>query len=105
MQFSGAKKDPRFKRFTQPKRHGGRYFHTELRIEQSIHLIVPNMHLIRPSMVISFELFLLKNARVPYDKIVGHGFFPLLNADFEVIEGMFKVPILRGEIDKTADRF
>jgi hypothetical protein len=56
-------------------------------------------------MVVSFELFLLRNRQVTHDKVVAHGFFPLCNSDFEFCEGKFKVPMVRGEIDLSIDRF
>ena len=59
----------------------------------------------RPTMVISFELFMLRSRQVTYDKCVAHGMFPLMNSDFEFVEGKFKVPMIRGEIDLSLDRF
>lgn len=59
----------------------------------------------RPTMVISFELFMLRSRQVTYDKCVAHGMFPLMNSDFEFVEGKFKVPMIRGEIDLSVDRF
>ena len=59
----------------------------------------------RPTMVITFELFMLRNKRVRHDKCVAHGIFPLTNSDFEYCEGKFKVPMLTGDIDLSIDRF
>lgn len=42
---------------------------------------------------------------VPKDYTVGWGVFPLLNSDFKLNEGKYKVPLLFGEVDPDLDRF
>ena len=59
----------------------------------------------RPTMVVSFELFMLRSRQVTYDKCVAYGMFPLMNSDFQMVEGKFKVPLIRGEIDLSVDRY
>ena len=87
------------------RRHGGRFFHNDFRIEQNVQLLVPPKDDLKPSMVISFELFLLSAVDAAQDKVVGHGFFPLIDADFNMIRGMFKVPIVKGKVDISIDKF
>ena len=43
---------------------------------------------IRPGMVLLFELFLLRGAVVPSDRVVAWGAFPIADGKFDVIEGM-----------------
>jgi hypothetical protein len=90
-------------RVTHPKRHSGRFYNTTLRFEESLFLKVPSR--LRAPMCISFELFILRNSQFPSDKVVAHGFFPLVDSDFELLRGKFKVPLLRGPIDKTVDKY
>ena len=54
---------------------------------------------VKPTMVITFEMFILKNRSFPYDPEVAFGIFPLCNSDFQVAEGKFKVPMIRGALD------
>lgn len=93
------------KRITKAKRHGGRYFHNCLRIEETLEIQVPPAVELKPSMVLSFELFILRNRMLKYDKPVAFGYFPLCNSDFQVSEGNFKVPMLKGEIDMKCEKF
>jgi len=92
-------------RITLPKRHAGRYFHNCLRFEEDLEIRVPAENQIKPSMALSFELFILKNRTLNYDKPVAYGYFPLINSDFELVEGRFKVPLLKGEIDRRVEKF
>lgn len=42
---------------------------------------------------------------MPQDYVVGWGIFPLLNSDFQLNEGKFKVPLLFGNVDPRVDKF
>lgn len=57
------------------------------------------------SNVLQFELILLESATVEKDFVVGWGVFPLLNSDFQVNEGKFKVPLLFGNVNVNIDKF
>jgi hypothetical protein len=48
---------------------------------------------------------LLKSENIAKDYVVGWGVFPLLNSDFALNEGKFKVPLLFGGVDPTIDKF
>jgi hypothetical protein len=48
---------------------------------------------------------LLKSETVPKDYIVGWGVFPLMNSDFSLNEGKFKVPLLFGGVNPTIDKY
>ncbi len=91
-------------RITVPKRHGGRYYQQSLKIEQSLTFRIPSLGELRPNMVLSFELFLLATGGVA-DKVMAHAFFPICNSDFTPIEGKFKIPMIRGEVNTNWDKF
>jgi len=42
---------------------------------------------------------------VPRDYVVGWGVFPLLNSDFGLNEGNFKVPLLFGNVNPSIDKY
>jgi hypothetical protein len=48
---------------------------------------------------------LLESENIPKDYTVGWGVFPLLNSDFNLNEGKFKVPLLFGNLNPNLDRF
>ena len=54
---------------------------------------------------LQFKLILLQSDIVPRDYVVGWGIFPLLNSDFGLNEGQFKVPLLFGNVDPRIDMF
>ena len=54
---------------------------------------------------LQFELVLLESDIVPRDYVVGWGVFPLLNSDFQLNEGKFKVPLLFGQVKHQFDKF
>ena len=54
---------------------------------------------------LQFQLVLLKSETIPKDYVIGWGIFPLLNSDFTLNEGLFKVPLLFGGVNPTIDKF
>ena len=54
---------------------------------------------------LQFQLVLLKSENIPKDYVIGWGVFPLLNSDFALNEGKFKVPLLFGAVNPTIDKF
>jgi len=81
---------------TMPMNHGGRWNNVKLEIEQSLFTTCPSEHGVRPGMVLLFELYLLRGSSAPKDLSVGWGAFPLIGPDFQVVNGKFKLPMLRG---------
>lgn len=105
MEFQKITKNSEWKRVTIPKRHGGRHFCNSLNFEENLKMLGPSPFERRPTMVLVFELFMLRSKRVNHDKCVAHGIFPLTNSDFEYCEGKFKVPMITSDIDLSIDRF
>ena len=56
-------------------------------------------------MVYTFELFLKKNVQTDAHRVIAYGTFPVCNSAFDIAQGKFKVPLIRGEIDMSMDKF
>ncbi|KAM4705019.1 uncharacterized protein WCC33_009853 [Rhinophrynus dorsalis] len=56
-------------------------------------------------MTLLIELYLLHGKDTYIDRVVGWGVFPLCNNNFNILEGRFKCPFLRGHYDTRIDRF
>lgn len=54
---------------------------------------------------LQFKLVLLQSDIVPRDYVVGWGVFPLMNSDFGLNEGRFKIPLMFGNVDPRMDKF
>jgi len=72
-------------------------------IEDTVSVLIP----VAPEStnVLLFQLVLLESETIPKDYTVGWGVFPMLNSDFGLNEGKFKVPLLFGEVDPDIDKF
>lgn len=92
-------------RITKPVLHGGRYFNNALRFEETLELDIPAPDKLSSSMALGFELFLLKNRNVKFDKAVAYSYFPLINSDFNVSEGRFKTAMMKGAIDMSVEKY
>ena len=56
-------------------------------VNQNLFTVLPSKPAIRPGMVVTFELYLLKGSVVNTDRVVAWGCFPICDGTFEVIEG------------------
>lgn len=113
--------EPRSNRphFTKPFHHRGRFYNTEVLINQSINVVCPPEIALRPGNALVFELFRLdlnpqrrrglsarkSNGMALDDEVVAWGAIPLTTPDFRVLDGKYKVPLLRGEVDPTMDKY
>lgn len=103
--------------FTRPFYHRGRFYNTEVVVNQNLYLVCPPECALRPGNVLIFELFHLSSAhnnssgrrrqqqQQNDDQVVAWGAMPLSTPDFVCIQGKFKIPLLRGEMDPTIDKF
>jgi len=91
----GLGKSKKWRRITAPKIHSGEYYLNNLRFEKSLLIVAPPRADIRPSMVYLFELFLLKSKEYTNDQVLGWGVFPLIDSEFELNKGKFKVFLFR----------
>lgn len=89
---------------TLPVYHDGRFSSSEISLEQSVFTVVSSKDEVRPGMVLLFELFLLRGAVTPTDRVVAWACFPICDGQFDVVQGHYKSPMLRGHIDSRIDR-
>ncbi|OWF49741.1 uncharacterized protein LOC110451314 [Mizuhopecten yessoensis] len=87
-----------------PVQHDGYFYNTEMKFDQSVFTVLPSKASLKPGMVLVFELFLLRGATVKSDRVVGWGSFPICDAQFDIIEGKYKCPFLRGEMDPNIEK-
>ncbi len=74
-----------------------------MNFDDYVSLLIPPV--LEPSNIILFELYLLQSDTVPKDYVVGWGVFPLVNSEFVLNEGTFKVPLLFGGVNVNIDKF
>ncbi|XP_038052469.1 uncharacterized protein LOC119725181 [Patiria miniata] len=89
---------------TLPMNHEGRFHNVEIKIDQSLFTVCPSKPSIRPGMMLQFELFLARGSLLPVDKVVAWGVFPICDGQFNIIQGKYVTPMLRGEADPQMDR-
>ena len=68
------------------------------------YMLPPSINLI-PSNIILFELLYLSSKSTVKDEVKAWGAFPIVNGDFEISTGKFKVPMLFGDIDFSTNKF
>eukprot|EP00049_Salpingoeca_infusionum_P009417 m.156806 g.156806 ORF g.156806 m.156806 type:complete len:1082 (-) comp14331_c5_seq1:14823-18068(-) len=90
---------------TDPFRHGGSFTHLETVVHNTIHTMCPSERQSTPALVLVFELYLLRSDDTPLDHPVGWGAFPMLDAEFNIPHGFFKIPLLRGMIDPNVTHY
>ncbi|EGZ12060.1 hypothetical protein PHYSODRAFT_516293 [Phytophthora sojae] len=120
--------------FTRPFHHRGRFYNTEVVVNQDMFVVCPPEVELRPGNTIIFELFLLSQSTaaayagnnvmsmpkrrrrgggqllnqtmaMQTDHVVAWGALPLTTPEFQVVQGKFKLPLLRGEMDHTMDKY
>jgi len=91
---------------TNVHRYNALTSHSELNFEghKLYYMLPPSMDLI-PSNIILFELLFLSSKSTCKDEVKAWGAFPIVNGDFEISTGKFKVPMLFGDIDFSTNKF
>ncbi|XP_046362564.2 uncharacterized protein LOC124139499 [Haliotis rufescens] len=84
--------------------HEGNFHNVEMKIDQSVFTVLPSKPSLRPGMALVFELFLLRGSVVPTDRVISWGVFPICDGQFDIIEGKYQCPFLRGEMDPNIDK-
>ena len=69
----------------------GMYDDEDLEFNESVYMLLPPQRRLKPSNIYLFQLVLLSSETSIDDVVVGWGVFPLLNSEFEINEGKFKV--------------
>lgn len=96
---------PEYPASTKPVKHYGRYFDRVLKIDDSVFALCPPKKQLRPSNVFIIELFHLASRSNPTDHVVAWTALPIINAHFTVVEGKFRLPLIRGEANPTIKHF
>lgn len=108
LRWTAWEERPRMPHLTQPFYHSGRFYVSELPVHQDMVVVCPSIETLRPSNVLVFELFKLgkkmKHSTLG-DEIVAWGALPLLTPELVTLDGKYKLPLLRGEMDATMDKF
>ncbi|XP_078356558.1 uncharacterized protein LOC144641416, partial [Oculina patagonica] len=89
---------------TLPLQHDGEFFNIEVKIDQSVFTVCPSRPDVRPGMILVFELFILRGSVTATDRVVGWGCFPICDGEFNIVDGKYKAPFLRGDMDPTIDK-
>ena len=70
-----------------------------------LYYMLPPRSSLAPSNVIISEIVYLSSKNTNKDVVKGWGAFPIVNGEFEVNSGKFKVPILYGNIEWQFNKF
>lgn len=90
------------------QRFAGTFRDLELSFGQKVNRIFlpcPSQYDARPAMCIVFELILTSIGDARRHQTVGWGVFPLVRSTMDLIQGNFKVPLLRGPVDPSFDKY
>nr|XP_035979857.1 uncharacterized protein LOC118555715 [Halichoerus grypus] len=90
---------------THPVRHDANFYDVGLYFHESLYVVLPPKKAVKPGMAFLFELCLLRGKYACFDWVLGWAAFPLCDNNFDVVEGKFKCPLLRGHYDQTLDNF
>ncbi|XP_034999057.2 uncharacterized protein ofcc1 [Hippoglossus stenolepis] len=90
---------------TEPVEHRGRFYDTNLHINQNLFTILPAAREVVPSMVLIFQLIALPGASDHVSSVVAWGAFPVCGPSLGLVQGRFKTPLLRGEPNAQLDQF
>lgn len=83
---------------TAPRSHGGQIREKVLNFNcETLIVVAPEENRIRPSMCITFEMYMLRGPGNPCDKVIGWGVLPLCRDDLSLVNGAFRIPFLTGE--------
>ncbi|XP_043848828.1 uncharacterized protein LOC122746851, partial [Dromiciops gliroides] len=89
----------------QPISHDGNFYDVGIYFNQSLYMVLPSNEDVKPGMTLLFEFFLCGGTYVFFDRAVGWGVFPFCDDNFNIVEGKFKCPLLRGHYDKKLECF
>uniref|UniRef100_A0ABI7Z182 Orofacial cleft 1 candidate gene 1 protein n=2 Tax=Felis catus TaxID=9685 RepID=A0ABI7Z182_FELCA len=90
---------------THPVRHDGNFYDLGLYFHESLYVALPPKKDVKPGMAFLFELCLLRGKYTSFDWVVGWAAFPVCDNNFDVVDGKFKCPLLRGHYDQKFDSF
>ncbi|KAJ8374921.1 hypothetical protein SKAU_G00055010 [Synaphobranchus kaupii] len=68
-------------------------------------LVLPAPSDVVPSMVLQFRLLSFPGRRGHIGSVAAWGAFPVCDCSFDIVQGKFRTPLLRGERDPALDQF
>ncbi|XP_028289185.1 uncharacterized protein ofcc1 [Parambassis ranga] len=101
----GRKKQQTWTVSTEPTEHRGRFYDTDLHINQHLFMILPAACEIVPSTVLVFQLIALPGDSCHVRSVLAWGAFPVCGSSLGLVQGRFKTPLLRGEPSTQLDQF
>eukprot|EP00634_Sargassococcus_sp_CCMP2135_P004279 CAMPEP_0198654318 /NCGR_PEP_ID=MMETSP1467-20131203/7634_1 /TAXON_ID=1462469 /ORGANISM="unid. sp., Strain CCMP2135" /LENGTH=1207 /DNA_ID=CAMNT_0044390303 /DNA_START=292 /DNA_END=3918 /DNA_ORIENTATION=- len=91
---------------TRPIKHRGRFHDVQLRIHESVFALCPPREVARPGNTLVFEVYRLSDKKRPRDVVVGWFALPMCEPEnFGIVEGKFRLPVLRGPVNRAIKRF
>ncbi|XP_059182506.1 uncharacterized protein ofcc1 [Centropristis striata] len=90
---------------TEPVLHRGRFYDTDLHINQSLFMILPAACDVVPSMVLVFQLIALPGDSSHISSVLAWGAFPVCGSNLGLVQGRYRTPLLRGEPNTQLDQF
>lgn len=70
-----------------------------------MYFMLPPISKLQPSNVVLFELVYLSGKDPSNDIVVGWGALPIVNGEFQINTGKFKVPLIYGSVDLSSNKF
>ncbi|CAK6951893.1 uncharacterized protein LOC128382338 [Scomber scombrus] len=90
---------------TDPVEHRGRFYDTDLHINQHLFMILPAACEVVPSMVLVFQLIALPGESSHISTVLAWGAFPVCGPSLGLVQGRYKTPMTRGEPNSQLDQF
>jgi len=90
---------------TTPLHYSGKYYDRELRFNDSIFCLCPSPRDVSTANVLIFELYEMASSENQRDSVVAWGALPMCDQHFRIIHGRFRIPFLRGPIDRNIKKY
>ncbi|XP_030612076.1 uncharacterized protein ofcc1 [Archocentrus centrarchus] len=90
---------------TEPTEHRGRFYDTDLHVNQSLFMVLPATCDIIPSMVLVFHLIKVPADRSHISSVLAWAAFPVCGPSLSLVQGRFKTPLIRREPSTQLDQF
>ncbi|XP_061122203.1 uncharacterized protein ofcc1 isoform X5 [Syngnathus typhle] len=82
---------------TDPIEHHGCFYNINLHVNQNLFMILPPARELLPSMVLIFRLTASPGQSSYMKSVLAWGAFPICGPNLSLVEGRYKIPLLRGE--------
>ncbi|XP_056155177.1 uncharacterized protein ofcc1 [Lampris incognitus] len=103
--WPSMKEKQQWARTTEPVEHRGRFYDTDLHMNQSLLMTLPPPYEALPSMVLLFQLIALPGDTSHISSVLAWGAYPVCDTSLCPVQGRFKTPLLRGKPSPQLDQF